>query len=232
MFGGNESAALFSTPSNTQWTWRGSICRCGSTIARATSQSTWFRQWRPVRMPELEARWFLFPNMSSHPHHLFFFFLNHCHHHSLEWSLSISASPWMIVSSLSSTTSRTLYLWRSLQIHIYPPSHLSSRHTFAIPEPDRAWDFQATLLWLLSLNTVYLVSMRGLWMPCLPISTWIRGFYFYFFFPPTCRCAYRTNCSWWRDCPAVLLVDLFINGLRVLCVLKGQCCTMNVVTLT
>lgn len=28
-----------------------------------------------------------------------------------------------------------------------------------------------------------------------------------------------------------LFVDLFINGLRVLCVLKVQCCTMNIVTL-
>lgn len=38
--GSSVSAAPFSTPSSTQWTWKGSICRCGSTIATAVNQST------------------------------------------------------------------------------------------------------------------------------------------------------------------------------------------------
>lgn len=64
VFGDNESAALSSIPSSTQWTWRNSTWGCGSTIAMATNQNTWSIQWRPVRMPELKPTPILYKNFS------------------------------------------------------------------------------------------------------------------------------------------------------------------------
>lgn len=46
-----------------------------------------------------------------------------------------------------------------------------------------------------------LVSMRWLWMPCLPLEfteQWILFF--------LCHCGYRIICSWWRECPATLML--------------------------
>lgn len=64
-------------------------------------------------------------------------------------------------------------------------------------------------------------------MPCYPFRTWISGF---FFSPVSVRTGLNAACG--ENAQSSLLVDLFINGLRVFCVLKGQCCTMEIVTLT
>lgn len=60
------------------------------------------------------------------------------------------------------------------------------------------------------------------------LDPWI----YFFFFPQHVGVHTGLIAAGGGNAQPSLLVDLFINGLRVLCVLKGQCCTMNVVTLT
>lgn len=51
-------------------------------------------------------------------------------------------------------------------------------------------------------------------MPCYPFSTWISGF----FFLVSVHTGLIAACG--GNAQLLLLVDLFINGLRVLCIFK------------
>lgn len=144
-------------------------------------------------------------------------------------SFHSSPLPEWLSPSLSLTINGTLSLQRSLQMYTFVPRHIcrciTHLHFLSQIEPETlrplVWDSCPK-------NTVYLVSMRGLWMPCLPLQyldQWI-------FFSSNVGVHTGLIAACGENAQPSLLVNLFINGLRVLCVLKGQCCTMQIVTLT
>lgn len=135
VYGNSESAAPCSTPSSTQWTWRSSICRCGSTTATATSQNTWSnsKQSKPTRMPELKAR---SSSTKSQPF------------------LTIIRFHWRSFSFINSyLLSMGLLLAWSLHMFTFGLLSQMSSHTSTSAEPDWDWNIQALYLRLLSCNT-------------------------------------------------------------------------------
>lgn len=120
----------------------------------------------------------LFPlnsTMSSPPHHLFY---DHYPHFSLEWSRltpAISLIDWLHCSR--SPLIGLFICIGAYRCTLFPVTFVFASHV-CISWARLSLRPTGTSSETPVLKHGILVSMKGLWMPCLPFSTWISGFYF------------------------------------------------------
>lgn len=149
-----------------------------------------------MRTPELEAHWVLLPytpTMSSSPHHSLKPLAAPC----LERSTPVLSPEWLCMIFFIDSW------WDSFSkdpkdVHICFTSHLLLHHTFVFPEPDRAWGFQALFSETLVLN-LYIFGEHERIVGALIHLQYLDKWNFL-----SCLYVYRTKCSLWRECPAVI----------------------------